>query len=200
MRENNSLNIRKIAILSMFVTISLTIFVLESLMPPVINIPGIKPGFANIVTLFLLVNTNKRSAFTVLIVRIILASIFAGQIMSLFYSLSGGILSLLAMSIVLYITKKKTIWFASVVGAIFHNIGQILAAVVVLGSWTVICYLPVLLISGCITGLITGLITEFLDRSLAKGAFLDRLNKILCVKKVPINPRQLQIKHLRACN
>lgn len=104
--------------------------------------------------------------------------------MSLFYSLSGGILSLLAMSIVLYITKKKTIWFASVVGAIFHNIGQILAAVVVLGSWTVICYLPVLLISGCITGLITGLITEFLDRSLAKGAFLDRLNKILCVKKV----------------
>ena len=83
----------------MFVTISLTIFVLESLMPPVINIPGIKPGFANIVTLFLLVNTNKRSAFTVLIVRIILASIFAGQIMSLFYSLSGGILSLLAMSI-----------------------------------------------------------------------------------------------------
>ena len=158
----------------MFVTISLTIFVLESLMPPVINIPGIKPGFANIVTLFLLVNTNKRSAFTVLIVRIILASIFAGQIMSLFYSLSGGILSLLAMSIVLYITKKKTVWFASVVGAIFHNIGQILAAVVVLGSWTVICYLPVLLISGCITGLITGLITEF----------LDRLNKILCVKKV----------------
>lgn len=105
----------------MFVTISLTIFVLESLMPPVINIPGIKPGFANIVTLFLLVNTNKRSAFTVLIVRIILASIFAGQIMSLFYSLSGGILSLLAMSIVLYITKKKTVWFASVVGAIFHN-------------------------------------------------------------------------------
>ncbi|HJI56326.1 MAG TPA: Gx transporter family protein [Oscillospiraceae bacterium] len=184
MRKNNSLNIRKIAILSMFVTISLTIFVLESLMPPVINIPGIKPGFANIVTLFLLVNTNKRSAFTVLIVRIILASIFAGQIMSLFYSLSGGILSLLAMSIVLYITKKKTVWFASVVGAIFHNIGQILAAVVVLGSWTVICYLPVLLISGCITGLITGLITEFLDRSLAKGAFLDRLNKILCVKKV----------------
>lgn len=178
MRENNSLNIRKIAILSMFVTISLTIFVLESLMPPVINIPGIKPGFANIVTLFLLVNTNKRSAFTVLIVRIILASIFAGQIMSLFYSLSGGILSLLAMSIVLYITKKKTVWFASVVGAIFHNIGQILAAVVVLGSWTVICYLPVLLISGCITGLITGLITEFLDRSLAKGAFLDRLNLI----------------------
>lgn len=54
MRENNSLNIRKIAILSMFVTISLTIFVLESLMPPVINIPGIKPGFANIVTLFCL--------------------------------------------------------------------------------------------------------------------------------------------------
>ena len=107
MRENNSLNIRKIAILSMFVTISLTIFVLESLMPPVINIPGIKPGFANIVTLFLLVNTNKRSAFTVLIVRIILASIFAGQIMSLFYSLSGGILSLLGMRIVLYITKKK---------------------------------------------------------------------------------------------
>lgn len=119
MRENNSLNIRKIAILSMFVTISLTIFVLESLMPPVINIPGIKPGFANIVTLFLLVNTNKRSAFTVLIVRIILASIFAGQIMSLFYSLLGGILSLLAMSMVLYITKKKTVWFASVVGAIF---------------------------------------------------------------------------------
>lgn len=168
----------------MFVTISLTIFVIESLMPPVINIPGIKPGFANIVTLFLLVNANKRSAFTVLIVRVILASIFAGQMMSLLYSISGGVLSLVAMSIVLFITRKKAVWFASVIGAIFHNIGQILAAVVVLGSWTVVGYLPVLLISGCVTGLITGLITEFLNRSLAKGEFLSRLNKVLCAKKV----------------
>ena len=158
MRENNSLNIRKIAILSMFVTISLTIFVLESLMPPVINIPGIKPGFANIVTLFLLVNTNKRSAFTVLIVRIILASIFAGQIMSLFYSLSGGILSLLAMSIVLYITKKKTIWFASVVGAIFHNIGQILVAMAVVENLKLIYYLPVLFVAGTVTGFVIGIV------------------------------------------
>lgn len=170
--------------LSMFVTISLTIFVLEGLMPPIVNIPGIKPGFANIITLFLLVNTNKRSAFTVLLVRVILASIFAGQMMSLFYSLSGGVLSLVAMSIVLYITRKKAVWFASIIGAIFHNIGQILAAAAVLGSWTVVGYLPILLISGCITGLITGLITEFLNRSLARGDFIHKLNKTLCSKKV----------------
>ena len=149
-------------------------------MPPIVNIPGIKLGFANIVTLFLLVNTNKRSAFTVLIVRVVLASIFAGQIMSLFYSLSGGILSLAAMSIILYITRKKSVWFASVIGAVFHNIGQILAAVVVLGSWAVVRYLPVLMVSGCITGLITGLLTEFLDKNLANGGILIKLSNTLC--------------------
>lgn len=183
MRKKQGLNIKRIAVLSLFTAISLTIFVLESLMPPVVSIPGVKPGFANIVTLFLLVNADIRSALTVLLVRIVLASIFAGQLMSLIYSLSGGALSLIAMSVVLFITRKRPLWFSSVIGAIFHNIGQLLAAVIVLGSWAVMGYLPVLLISGCITGLITGLITELLNKSLSKGKLLFELKKTLCPKK-----------------
>ena len=155
-------SVKKLTTLALFTTIALTIFMLESAIPPLVPIPGIKLGLANIVTLTLLVKSNWKDALIVLVMRIILGSIFAGQMMSFFYSLAGGLLCLLVMALLHKILSSKFLWFISIAGAIGHNIGQILVAMIILDSGYVLYYLPYLLISGIITGLFTGLCAHFL--------------------------------------
>lgn len=153
--------LQRTVLLAMFATIALTIFVLESMLPPLAPIPGIKLGLANVITLVLLLCFNEKDALTVLIVRIILASIFAGQMMSFAYSLCGGVLCFIIMSIINRLLLKKYVFITSVFGALAHNVGQILVAIVVTGSLSILLYLPTLLISGVITGLFTGLCAWF---------------------------------------
>ncbi len=170
--------INKLVMLGFFTSLALVISVFEGMLPQFVPIPGVKLGIANIITLFLVLNADKRSALAVLTVRVILASIFGGQIVSLFYSLFGGILCFIAMCITNALLKGKPVWFISVVGAVFHNIGQITAAVILM-SWTVIYYFPFLLISGCVTGFLTGLLTGFINRRLERSGMLLRLRKML---------------------
>ena len=90
-------SVKKLTTLALFSTIALTIFLLESLIPPLVPIPGIKLGLANIVTLILLANGTWRDALVVLMARILLGSIFAGQMMSFFYSLAGWPSSIISL-------------------------------------------------------------------------------------------------------
>ena len=159
-------SVKKLTTLALFTTIALTIFILESALPPIVPVPGIKLGLANIITLILLLNGTWAEALIVLIMRIVLGSIFAGQMMSFFYSLAGGLLCLLVMALLNRILGKKLIWFTSIMGAIAHNMGQIIVAMAVLGSAYVLYYLPFLLLSGIITGLFTGLCAHYLHKRL----------------------------------
>lgn len=151
---------KRLTLLAMYTTIALTIFVAESALPPLLPIPGVKLGLANIVTLWLMLNGTWKDALCVLVMRIILGSIFAGQMVSFAYSLAGGLLCLIAMLAIHQLLGKEHIVITSVVGAIFHNIGQLLMAFVILQSFSVIAYLPVLFISGVAAGIFTGLCTK----------------------------------------
>lgn len=159
---------KKLTALALFTTIALTIFILESFIPPLVPIPGIKLGLANIVTLILLVNSCWRDALIVLVMRILLGSIFAGQMMSFFYSIAGGLVCLLVMALLNRILGAKLLWFTSIMGAIAHNTGQLLVAAAVLGSGYVFYYYPYLILSGIITGLFTGLAAFYLYPRLPK--------------------------------
>lgn len=150
--------------LAMFTTMSLVIFVLEAQIPVPIPIPGMKLGLANIITLFVLQKYRVRDALAVLMMRILLGSLFTGTLVSCFYSLSGGLLCLAGMALLCHFLHQKSLWFISVCGAILHNIGQVLAAMLVMQTTQVIWYLPFLLLSGCVTGLFTGLAATFLVR------------------------------------
>lgn len=154
--------------LALFIAIALTIFVLENQIPIPIAIPGVKLGLANIVTLYLINQHSTKEALLVFIVRVILGSIFAGQMMSFAYSLVGGLLSLSIMTLINKIQKGENVWFTSVFGGIFHNIGQIIVAIIVLGSTNVIYYLSVLGICGIVTGLFNGLIVQTFIKSIKK--------------------------------
>ena len=148
---------KRLTLLAMYTTIALTIFVAESAIPPLLPIPGVKLGLANIVTLWLLLCSDWKDALMVLILRIVLGSIFGGQILSFAYSLSGGLLCLAAMTIFHHFLGKRQIVLTSILGAVFHNIGQLLMAFFILQSISIISYLPVLFISGIVAGTFTGL-------------------------------------------
>ena len=85
---------RKLTTLSLLAAIALALYAVESALPPIVPIPGIKLGLSNIITLVVLWKYSAKDAFFVLLVRILLATMFFGQAMSLLYSLSGGILCL----------------------------------------------------------------------------------------------------------
>ena len=92
----------------------------------------------------------------VLLVRVILGAFASGQIMTLPYSLSGGLLCFCVCALLFPLFPLKRLWLLSVIGAVFHNIGQIIIAIVLTRTPEIIWYLPILLISGAISGFFTG--------------------------------------------
>jgi len=101
------MGIRKITILGILTAVALTIFMIESALPALAPIPGIKLGLANIVTLFILLRFKVMDACLALFVRIILASVLAVQMVSFLYSICGGVLSLVVMALVNRLINKK---------------------------------------------------------------------------------------------
>lgn len=169
------MNVKKLVQLSLFTVIAVTIFMIEAALPALSPIQGIKLGLANIVTLVLLLYYSPGDVFLVLLVRILLASILGGQMLSFIYSLSGGILCFLAMVVCNGLLHKQYIFITSIFGGLFHNIGQLLAAFLLLRSWGIVVYVPTLLISGMITGLFTGLCAYFFHKKM--GGFMKKLQQ-----------------------
>ena len=149
--------------------LALVAFTIEAAMPPLTPIYGIKLGLANIFTLFALYALGTRQAAAVLFLRIILGSIFTGQLVSFIYSLTGGVLSFILIVLLKRFFPLKQVWVLSVLSAVMHNIGQLAAAVLMTGTVQILYYLPVLLISGIIAGAFTGLCAQLV---------LMRLNKL----------------------
>ena len=145
---------------------ALALYAVESALPPIVPIPGIKLGLSNIITLVVLWKYSAKDAFFVLLVRILLATMFFGQAMSLLYSLSGGILCLFAMLLVKLLLHGNYLFLASMTGAVFHNLGQIGVAFLLTSVPAVLVYLPFLLLSGLVTGLFIGLCARFTLRFL----------------------------------
>lgn len=162
-------SVKRLTLLAMFTTIALTIFVIESAIPTLVPIPGVKLGLANIVTLFIIKRMRVCDAAVVLLLRIVLASVFVGQAVSFIYSLCGGLLCLLIMALVNWILEGHAIFITSVLGAVAHNAGQILAAFFILGMSGIFAYMPFLVISGVITGLFTGFVCFYMDKYIPKN-------------------------------
>ena len=156
-------DVKRLTTLALLTTIALTIFVVESAIPTLVPIPGVKLGLANIVTLFVLKRYKFSDAAIVLAMRIILATIFTGQAVSFIYSVSGGFLCLIVMAAVNKLLRGQYIF-----GAVSHNAGQILAAFFILRLSGIFAYMPFLVISGVITGLFTGLVCFFADKYIPK--------------------------------
>ena len=148
---------RRLTIISILTSISLTMFLLESLIPMPILPPGAKLGLSNIITIVAMyILPNESDALLMLVLRIILSAMFVGSPTVLIFSLSGGLLSFGSMMIVKN-SKRFSMIGVSAAGGFFHNVGQILAAIFVMDSWQIVNYLTALGICGVVTGVIIGI-------------------------------------------
>lgn len=161
---------KRLTQLALLTTVALTIFIIELRIPNPFPIPGIKLGLANIITVYAVYHYRAREVLMVLLARILLGALFAGNMMSLLYSLTGGMLCLAGMLALRRIIPEQGIWFSSMVGAVLHNAGQIMVAILVTGTPGIVAYFPILLVSGCLAGLFTGLCAQAAVRSLRSAA------------------------------
>lgn len=159
---------KRLTRMSLLTALALIIFTLEAQIPSLVPIPGVKLGLANIITVYAIFRLSPRDTLMILLCRVFLGSVFSGQMVTLAYSLSGGLLCYLAMLGMKKLVTDRQIWVCSVVGAMAHNIGQILAAIAIARTPQLLIYLPVLLISGILTGLITGLAAQYTIEHLRK--------------------------------
>lgn len=161
--------LKKLTALSLYTALSLAIYAAESAIPPLVPIPGIKLGLANIITLILLHHYSLKETSMVLAARILLSSLLFGQALSLLYSLAGGVLSMLVMFAVSRLLRKKMLFLTGAMGGLTHNLGQLLVAFSLTATPGVLAYLPFLILSGIVTGLFTGLAAFFAERLLSQS-------------------------------
>lgn len=154
--------LRKMIYISLLISMSLVLHLFENMIPVPFITPGAKLGLANIITVITLYTLGSKEAFLVLVLRILLSVMFGGSISRLIYSLSGGILSYLFMVFIKSIGKDKiSIVGVSCVGAVFHNIGQLIAAALIVNTMGVMLYLPIMSIAGIGTGIFVGITGNF---------------------------------------
>jgi len=153
---------KKMVLLGILVSQALILHLVERLIPVPVPVPGIKLGLANAISLIAIIFFGPKEALTVVAMRTFLGSVFGGGISSFIYSFIGGAISTLVMAIMY---KRYRNLFSlptiSVIGAIFHNIGQILVASLIIQNVKLFYYLPLLLISAVITGLFIGFAVQY---------------------------------------
>ena len=149
----------KLTELALLTAAALILYVVELQIPNPIPIPGAKLGLANIVTVYAVYRYRPGEVLMVVLVRIFLGSLFGGSMMTFLYSLAGSLLCLLGMLLLRHMVSGRAIWLASVLGAVLHNIGQMLVAVLIAGKG-MIFYLPFPMTAGCIAGAFTGLCAQ----------------------------------------
>ncbi len=156
---------RKTAYLGLFLALALICSYVESLIPFYFGIPGVKLGLTNIVVVWMLYSIGAKEACLISVLRILLAGFLFGNPFSILYSLGGGILSFLVMALIKR-TGKFQVVSVSVLGGIFHNVGQLFVASVAVENLNLFYYTPVLLAAGFITGFLIGILSQEMIRRL----------------------------------
>jgi len=146
---------KKIAFLGIFAALAIIIAYIERLFPLPIPIPGVKPGFANAIVIITLYTMGAKTALGISALRIVVSGLLFGSVFGMAYALAGGLLSFAVM----VIAKRANIFGVvgvSIFGGVFHNMGQIAMAAVIVQNARLFYYAPMLIISGVITGIGVG--------------------------------------------
>ena len=152
---------RKIAFLGLCTAVAMVFAYVELLIPPLFTaVPGIKLGLPNIAIIFVLYRIGLKEAAAVSFVRIVAVALLFGNPMTFAYSIAGGVLSLVAMAVLKRIDAMSIVG-VSVAGGVLHNVGQILMAMLLLGTAEIGYYLVILAVTGTVSGIFIGLCGGF---------------------------------------
>lgn len=160
------MKVQKMALLGVLTAAAIVIAILESFIPSV-GIPGVKMGLANIVILIILYELGIWEAGVVNLLRVLVVSLVRGTFLSMGFlmSLTGAALSFGIMVLFYLLIKKFSIIGVSVIGSVFHVTGQIIIAMIFLGSAYIFLYLPIIAISAIITGVFVGIIAQLIIKT-----------------------------------
>ena len=154
----------KAAYFGVFTALALIFSYVETLIPINFGISGAKLGLANLVIVIVLYKTGGKEALLLSVTRIVLSGFLFGNLFAILYSLAGGLFSLAVMGLVKR-RKSFSIIGVSMAGGVTHNIGQLIVAMLVVETYQVGYYLPVLMLAGLATGTLIGVISrEVLNR------------------------------------
>lgn len=147
---------RRTAELGLFLALALILSYVESLLPFSFGIPGVKLGLPNLIVVLLMYQGSARQAALVNFLRIVLSGFLFSNLYAILYALAGAVFSFCAM-----LAGKRMSLFSvvgvSVLGGVFHNIGQILVAMAVVETFYVGYYIPFLIAAGTVTGAVLGI-------------------------------------------
>lgn len=149
----------RVAYFGVFTALALMFSYIETMIPIQFGVPGIKLGFANIMIVIMLYKSSAKEALLLSIVRIMLSGFLFANLSSILYSIAGGVLSLGIMTLL----KKQggfSVIGVSVAGGVSHNVGQLIVAMLVVETYQVGYYFPVLLVAGVLTGLGIGVVSQ----------------------------------------
>lgn len=149
----------RVAYFGVFTALALIFSYVETLIPVSFGIPGVKLGLANLVIVIALYKIPLKEVYLLSIVRVLFSGLLFGNYFSITYSLAGGLLSLTAMAL-LKRSGSFSVTGASIAGGVFHNIGQMIVAMLVVETFSIVYYIPVLLVAGMITGFLIGIISD----------------------------------------
>ena len=178
MRSQNNKNItRRLVFDALLTAIALIIFLVEAQFPPIVPVPGVKLGLANMMTVYAMFELGPKDTFAIMLCRIILGSILGGQFISFLFSLSGGICCYLTMLVMRKLLAENQIWVCGIIGALAHNIGQMIAAMIIMKTRMVFVYFLILAVSGIITGFFTGMSAQLIIRHIHKVTNHNKFHK-----------------------
>jgi len=154
--------------MSILLALMLVLGFVESLIPLGVGVPGIKLGLANGVLLFALYMLGVKEALVLLVLKITVPLLYIpGYLQTILYSMAGSVLSMAGMLLIRRI-KGISILGVSIVGAAMHNVGQVLMAMLILQTNSLLYYLSVLMVSGIVTGILTGTAARLVIQSMKR--------------------------------
>lgn len=159
---------KKLPRLALLTAISLILFILEGQIPAPVPVPGVKLGLGNIIVVCVLFLYGRKEALAVLAAKLLLSAAFSGNPSALAYSAAGGLLSWGGMCLLRAWLRPDQLWVASVLGAMLHNLGQLLTAALLVATPGILGFLPLLLLSGMVTGFFTGVAAQAVTKRLKK--------------------------------
>ena len=157
---------QRIALSGLLTSLMLVFGLIERQFPLTTAIPGVKLGLANSVLLYSLYMLGIKRSFVLMLLKALMSWLIYTNMNAMFYSLGGGLFSLVVMILVSRM-KGVSIIGVSALGAVFFNVGQTLMAVIMLNTpQLIVYYLPVLMVSGVLTGILTGVIAQMVLKHL----------------------------------
>ena len=164
----------RIAICGMLLALMLVLGFVESQLPVAAGIPGVKLGLSNGVLIFAVYMFNIPTAFLLMVLKVLLSGMMFGNPSAMMYAFAGGALSLTLM-VLLSRMKDISPVVVSMVGGLSHNVGQVLLAMVILGTPKLVYYMAVLMVVGMVTGLATGVAANGIIRRFRKENKLQKI-------------------------